>query len=109
MRIVIVVFLIVLLIFVSGCIVSDDTATFRKSLTDACINICKSSTLNLSNGPCLSDNNSDWNVTDWVCDVAHSPRQDIDNLPGNQCQAFRNGQAHHFVEVNTTCNLIRAV
>ena len=61
------------------------------------------------NGPCLSDNNSEWNIADWVCDVAHSPRQDVDNLPENQCQAFRNSQAHHFVEVDSSCNFIRAV
>ena len=62
-----------------------------------------------ANGPCLSDNNPDWNITDWVCDVAHSPRQPVDDLSENQCQAFRNGQAHHFVEVDPSCNFIRAI
>lgn len=53
-------------------------------------------------GPCLSNE-----ITpDWVCDVAHSPRQSVDNDPANQCSAFRQGQAHHFVEVDGNCNVI---
>jgi hypothetical protein len=62
---------------------------------------------NLDTGPCLSDNNDEWNVNDWVCDIAHSPRLDIDNLPENQCLAYTEGQAHHFVEVDENCKLIR--
>jgi hypothetical protein len=44
-----------------------------------------------------------------VCDVAHSPRQEVDNNPHNQCQSYLIGQAHHFVEVTPECRLIRAV
>ena len=54
-------------------------------------------------GPCLSNNIA----PDWVCDVAHNPRQPIDNDPANQCEAFLAGQAHHFVEVDGNCNVIR--
>ncbi|MEM3572883.1 MAG: hypothetical protein QXJ62_01435 [Nitrososphaeria archaeon] len=61
------------------------------------------------NGPCLSDNEPNWNIEDWVCDIAHSPRQPIDDLPENQCQAYRNGSAHHFVELDTSCNLIKVI
>jgi len=46
---------------------------------------------------------------DWVCDVAHSPRQAVDNNPHNQCQTYLTGQAKHFVEVTPECRLIRAV
>ena len=74
-----------------------------------CIQICQKTTKDLIDGPCLSDDNPDWNIDDWVCDVAHDPRQDVDNLPENQCSAYREGRAKHFVEVDTNCNLIRAV
>lgn len=53
--------------------------------------------------PCLSNQI----IEDWVCDIAHSPRQEIDNLPENQCEAFRTGQAHHFVELDGNCNVIK--
>ncbi|MCD6227842.1 hypothetical protein J7J90_05110 [Candidatus Micrarchaeota archaeon] len=71
-----------------------------------CVSYCnhaKSNGTVLSDGPCLSENY----VNDWVCDVAHSPRQPVDNLPENQCPAFRQGKAHHFVEVDEDCNVIR--
>ncbi len=58
----------------------------------------------LSNGPCLSNKVID----DWVADIAHDPRQDVDNLPENQCSAYRDGTAKHFVELDTDGNLIRA-
>jgi hypothetical protein len=96
----------ILLVFVSGCTQPTHSTPVAQ---DICIQICKSSNKDLSNGPCLSDNNLEWNVNDWVCDIAHSPRQTVDNLPENQCSAFRSGQAHHFVEVDVNCNLIRAV
>ncbi len=53
--------------------------------------------------PCLSNEV----VPDWVCDIAHSPRQDVDNLPANQCEAFRTGGAHHFVELDGNCSIIK--
>jgi hypothetical protein len=54
-------------------------------------------------GPCLSNEI----VPDWVCDIAHSPRQDVDNDPANQCSAFRQGNAHHFVELDGNCDTIK--
>jgi len=78
---------------------------------ELCIKICEKSrnVLDLSNGPCLSDNNPEWNIEDWVCDVAHWPRESVDNRPENQCSAYRHGLAHHFVEVTPECEFIRAV
>jgi len=46
-------------------------------------------------------------LTGWVCDVAHLPRQQVDNLPENQCSAYRRGQAKHFIEVTPECEFIR--
>lgn len=73
---------------------------------EMCINLCKEAKergLDLSNGPCLSNNLMD----DWVCDVAHWPRIDIDNKPENQCSAFREGRARNFVEVDENCRVIK--
>ncbi|RLG17964.1 hypothetical protein DRN63_02250 [Nanoarchaeota archaeon] len=70
-----------------------------------CISLCKqklAENVSLANGPCLSNEI----IPDWVCDVAHWPRQPIDDLPENQCPAFGK-TAHNFVEVNETCGFIR--
>ena len=58
----------------------------------------------LSNGPCLSNEV----IPGWVADIVHSPRQDVDNLPANQCSAYRAGTAKHFVELDPQGNLIKA-
>ncbi len=58
----------------------------------------------LSSGPCLAD----VITTDWSCDVVHSPRIAIDDLSANQCSAYRNGETHHFVELDTSGKLIKA-
>jgi len=55
-------------------------------------------------GPCLSNEIA----PDWVCDVVHEPRQAVDNLTANQCEAFRQGRANHFVEVDGNCNVVQA-
>lgn len=57
-----------------------------------------------SNGPCLSDAL----LPNWVVDIAHSPRLPIDDLPQNQCPAYLEGKAQHFVELDPEGNLIRA-
>ena len=56
-----------------------------------------------ADGPCLGvvlDN--------WVADVAHDPREEVDDRPENQCEAFRSGEAEHFVELDPEGELIRA-
>jgi hypothetical protein len=99
-----------LLVSVSLC-TQQSTQDIKQQAVFSCLQTCKDNAAlkSYENGPCLSDNNTKWNVSDWVCDVAHSPRQAVDNLPENQCQAFRNGEAHHFVEVDSSCNLITVV
>ncbi|HIJ98087.1 TPA: hypothetical protein H1009_03280 [archaeon] len=112
---------LLLVVFIAGCTqakeVKSDIENFETpyltdsgnpldSPTSRCITMCrdeKAKDLNFSSGPCLSNQIS----TDWVCDVAHDPREDIDNKPENQCSAYANGSARHFVEVDTNCNLIR--
>lgn len=90
-----------ILILILGCTGSVKSG----SAVQNCIELCRSYKGNLSNGPCLSNEVA----PGWVCDVAHSPRLDIDNLPENQCEAYRNGTATHFVEVDENCELIRAI
>lgn len=57
-----------------------------------------------STGPCLSNAL----MPGWVVDIVHSPRSSIDDLPENQCPAYIEGKAAHFVELDTEGNLIRA-
>lgn len=63
----------------------------------------KTQGLDMSAGPCLSNEI----IPGWVVDVAHSPRQAIDDQPENQCSAFREGKAQHFVELDLEGNLIK--
>jgi hypothetical protein len=60
----------------------------------------------LSNGPCIADELDD--VPSWSVDIAHDPRQEIDNDTANQCQAYRDGRTTHFVELDPEGELIRA-
>jgi hypothetical protein len=109
-------------ILLAGC--ADDAATTTLSqsqqhsastsenqpLVDACVQSCKDALVagtDLSAGPCLLDPIP--LDTNWVCDVAHNPRQNVDNLPQNQCQAFRNRIAHNFMEVTPECEIIRII
>ena len=104
-------------LLVSGCTEqppadNSGTAGIQAEMARAgCIELCREaldSGADLSDGPCLSDNNEQWNIEDWVCDIAHSPRQAIDNEPANQCRAFREGRASHFVELAPDCAFIRS-
>ena len=99
-----IIFFLFLVILIAGC-----AKTSTKLLKDVAIDACKAECqkavdegTDLSNGPCLSDKI----VDDWVCDIAHSPREEIDNQQENQCSAFRAGEANHFVELDENCGLI---
>lgn len=75
-----------------------------------CINLCLEKLIleeDLSNGPCIGDPMEDY--PNWVCDVAHFPRANVDNLRENQCDAWHSGQAKHFIEVTPECQFIKAV
>ncbi|MEK7528471.1 MAG: S-layer homology domain-containing protein [Patescibacteria group bacterium] len=57
---------------------------------------------NFSAGPCLSNKI----IPDTVADVAHNPRAEVDDDPVNQCPAFAEGRASHFVELDEGGNAI---
>ena len=104
--------LILLLVSFSLCAQSTQSnQDDKQQAVFSCLKECKDNPQNLDykNGPCLSDDNPNWNISDWVCDVAHSPRQTVDDLVENQCLEFREGKAHHFVEVDPRCNLIKVI
>ena len=106
-----VIFLMLCVLLVSGCVQKGGETPIEERAKMKCIDLCEKykGVMDYANGPCISDNNLEWDVEDWVCDVAHSPRENVDNLPENQCIAFRNGEAHHFVEVDPNCEFIKAV
>jgi hypothetical protein len=58
--------------------------------------------VSLARGPCLGEI-----MPGWVADIAHKPRQSVDDRPENQCAAFRMGEAGHFVELDQQGNVIR--
>jgi hypothetical protein len=66
----------------------------------------KTSGTNLADGPCIAESLTD--LPDWVVDIAHEPREDVDDDPANQCQRYRDGEASHFVELTPEGELIRA-
>ena len=56
----------------------------------------------LTEGPCLGTI-----ASDWVVDIAHNPREDIDNQSQNQCTDYLSGKAHHFIELDTNGDVVR--
>jgi hypothetical protein len=57
-------------------------------------------------GPCIAEELP--GLPDWVADVAHDPREAVDDESENQCQRYREGEASHFVELTPEGELIRA-
>lgn len=96
--------LVFTIVVVSGCTQNPQEKTRAET---ACILLCKlelQRASDLSKGPCLSGTL----IENWVCDVAHSPREPVDDLPQNQCPEFGKTAAH-FVEVNEDCEVIRSI
>lgn len=60
--------------------------------------------VDFSDGPCLSQDI----YPNWVVDIAHFPRKAIDDKEENQCQAFLEGRARHFIELDPEGKFIRA-
>jgi hypothetical protein len=59
--------------------------------------------VDMERGPCLGVIKEGW-----VADVAHDPRQPVDDEPENQCEAYRSGEADHFVELDPEGRYIRS-
>jgi nitrous oxide reductase accessory protein NosL len=101
---------LILVFLIAGCTQSNDDnrdaeiSSTNKAMMDECISLCNQYTGDKSNGMCIGNPMSN---NDWVCDIAHSPREAVDNLPENQCSAFSN-TATHFVEVDKNCNFIKS-
>jgi len=93
--------LIPLLLF-SGCTSKLDVEQY---VSDGCVKSCLKYDADKSDGPCLA-NSIYWG---WVCDVAHDPREPVDDIPENQCEKFLSGEATHFVEVTPDCEVIRVI
>lgn len=82
-------------------------ATFRATAVNLAKQLYaakKSEGEDFSRGPCLTNQL----MEGWVVDIAHEPRQEVDDLPENQCATYRSGAAQHFVELNPEGDLIRA-
>jgi hypothetical protein len=62
--------------------------------------------VDLSAGPCIAEQLP--GLSDWAADVAHDPRQPVDDDPANQCEAYRSGRADHFVELDPSGAYIRS-
>lgn len=60
--------------------------------------------VSFANGQCIAESL----MPDWVADIVHNPRDPMDDLPENQCQSYRAGSTHHFVELDLQGNIIRA-
>lgn len=104
--------ILLLLVLILGCTqpTGESTASAAELAKAKCVELCsnaKNSGIDLSNGPCLG--NPIEGMGDWVCDAAHSPREEVDNLPENQCSTFREQTATHFVEVDEECSAFRTI
>jgi hypothetical protein len=94
--------LLVGLVFLAGCGGAEaDDETVR--LAQRAYERAKAAGVDMSRGPCLGVIKPGW-----VADVAHDPRQDVDDEPENQCAAYRNGEADHFVEIDLDGKYIRS-
>jgi hypothetical protein len=104
---------IIMVFLVSGCLNNseDMEQTISTDPQERCIEVCRdqiASDAELHLGPCLSEKQGvEWNVDNWACDVAHQPREIIDDTSLNQCQEYRKERVEHFVEVSPNCEFIR--
>jgi hypothetical protein len=96
-------------ILVPGCGGDDVSGEERDQAIKAAKSVYKDAVAQgekLDSGPCIAENLPD--LPDWVADVAHDPRQDIDDQSENQCRRYREGEASHFVELTPDGELIKA-
>lgn len=100
------------ILFVVGCVaqnvnrVAQTPSSVESKAIEECTALCFKALAegrDLNKGPCLSNEVA----PGWVCDIAHNPRESIDNDPANQCPAYGK-TANHFVELDPQCNFIRS-
>jgi hypothetical protein len=84
--------------FHSGAEADEETIALAKRAYER----AKARGVDFSRGPCLGVIKPGW-----VADVAHDPRQDVDDDPANQCEEYRSGEADHFVELDPDGTVIR--
>ncbi|MFL5870119.1 MAG: hypothetical protein ACJ75R_03500 [Solirubrobacterales bacterium] len=92
-----------------GCGGSDAPAGERDPAISAAMDAydqAKAKGVDFTDGPCIAESLP--GLDDWVADVAHDPRTDVDDQASNQCRRYRDGQASHFVELTPEGELIRA-
>lgn len=65
----------------------------------------KKAGIDLSEGPCLSNDL----MPGWVADLVHNPRIPSDDDLKNQCQAYLEKRAGHFIELDLNGNFVRAL
>lgn len=63
----------------------------------------KDARVDFTDGPCLSNDL----LNGWVLDLVHKPRIASDNLAENQCAAYLEGRAKHYVEMDLEGNIIK--
>ena len=89
-------------VLLAGCGGADaDEATIQ--LAKDAYAEAKAAGIDMSEGPCLGAIKENW-----VVDVAHDPREDVDDQPQNQCEAYRSGEVDHFVELTPEGEFIRS-
>lgn len=99
---------LVVLLLVAACggsSVSNDERAQAVSMAQAAFATAKEHGTDFTDGPCIAEQLE--KLPDWSVDVAHDPREGVDNVTSNQCQAYRQGKTHHFVELDPNGNLIR--
>jgi hypothetical protein len=94
--------LVLIALLLAGCGGADaDEQTI--ALAKEAYEQAKAEGVDFSNGPCLGIIKPGW-----VADVAHDPREAVDDEPANQCAEYRSGEADHFVELDPEGNFIRS-
>lgn len=85
---------------------SDEEKDKAVAAARAAYTKAKAAGTDLESGPCIAERLP--GLPEWVADVAHDPRAEVDDRPQNQCRRYRGGEAEHFVELTPAGELIRA-
>lgn len=79
--------------------ISDDSAISQKAVE--LYQKTKEQGADFSNGPCLGT------IDYYAIDIAHIPREVVDEKSENQCPDYINGKLKHFVELTPFGTIIR--